>query len=75
MPDGPDGAPGDRGRFAHQETDNVCKARREAMCEKESKCQKPDELKGKPEQCSPEQIKKCHGDAKKHPCTDTTRDE
>ena len=25
-------------------------------------------LKGKPEECSPEQIQKCHGDSKKHPC-------
>ena len=40
------------------------------MCEKETKCQKPDELKGKPEQCSPEQIEKCHGPAAKHPCCD-----
>jgi len=31
-------------------------------------CQKPDQLKGKPEECSPEQIKACHGDAKDHPC-------
>ena len=31
-------------------------------------CQKPDQLKGKPEECSPEQIKVCHGDAKDHPC-------
>ncbi len=32
-------------------------------------CEKPDQLKGKPEDCSSEQIKKCHGDEKKHPCT------
>ncbi|MEW6673545.1 MAG: metalloregulator ArsR/SmtB family transcription factor [Thermodesulfobacteriota bacterium] len=31
-------------------------------------CRKPDQLKGKPEECSPEQIKTCHGDAKDHPC-------
>lgn len=31
-------------------------------------CQKPDQLKGKPEECSPEQIRKCHGDVKEHPC-------
>lgn len=36
-------------------------------------CQKPDQLKGKPEECSPEQIKKCHGD-KKHPCVDDKED-
>ncbi len=31
-------------------------------------CQKPEELKGKPGECSPEQIRKCHGDVKGHPC-------
>jgi hypothetical protein len=31
-------------------------------------CQKPENLKGKPQDCSPEQVKKCHGDAKTHPC-------
>jgi hypothetical protein len=38
------------------------------MCCGESKCQKPEKLKGKPEECSPERIKECHGDVKKHPC-------
>jgi len=42
-------------------------------CEK-SKCQKPENLKnGKPEQCSPEQIKKCHGDDKNHPCNSKSK--
>lgn len=36
------------------------------MCK--GKCQKPEHLKGKPEECSDEQIKKCHGDTKEHPC-------
>lgn len=31
-------------------------------------CQKPEKLKGKPEECSPEQIRECHGDVKEHPC-------
>jgi len=31
-------------------------------------CQKPEKLKGKPEECSPEQIRECHGDVEKHPC-------
>jgi hypothetical protein len=39
------------------------------MCEDKKCCQKPGELKGKPGECTPEQIKKCHGDAKGHPCT------
>ncbi len=37
--------------------------------DKKKGCQKPEDLKGKPKECSPEQIRKCHGDAKKHPCT------
>jgi DNA-binding transcriptional ArsR family regulator len=37
------------------------------MCD--YKCQPPEKLKGKPEECTPEQIKECHGD-KEHPCED-----
>jgi len=36
----------------------------------ESKCQKPENLKGKPEDCTSEQIRKCHGDEARHPCQD-----
>jgi len=39
------------------------------MCsKKEEGCRRPKDLKGKPENCSPEQIRKCHGDAQGHPC-------
>jgi len=38
------------------------------MCGGKTKCQKPENLKGQPGECSAEQIKKCHGDVKKHPC-------
>ena len=38
------------------------------MCEKKACCKKPEELKTKPEECTPEQIKKCHGDVEEHPC-------
>ena len=31
-------------------------------------CQQPDRLKGKPGECTPEQIRECHGDEKDHPC-------
>ncbi len=31
-------------------------------------CQQPDRLKGKPEECTPEQIRECHGNEKEHPC-------
>lgn len=37
-------------------------------CKDEKKCEKPENLKGKPEECSEEQIKECHGDEKKHTC-------
>ena len=43
------------------------------MCTSKSKCEKPEDLKGKPEDCSPEQIRKCHGDAKKHPCVQSKK--
>jgi hypothetical protein len=36
------------------------------MCKEN--CQYPEKLKGKPEECSLEQIKECHGDTKEHPC-------
>jgi DNA-binding transcriptional ArsR family regulator len=32
------------------------------------KCQHPEKLKGKAEECSPQQIQKCHGNKKPHPC-------
>ena len=35
------------------------------MCD--CNCQYPEKLKGKPGECSPEQIKECHGD-EEHPC-------
>jgi ArsR family transcriptional regulator len=38
------------------------------MCTCKTECQKPEELKGKPEECSPDQIKKCHGEVSEHPC-------
>uniref|UniRef100_A0A7V6A3Q2 Transcriptional regulator n=1 Tax=Desulfobacca acetoxidans TaxID=60893 RepID=A0A7V6A3Q2_9BACT len=38
------------------------------MCTCKSECQKPEELKGKPEECSADQIKKCHGEVSEHPC-------
>jgi len=32
-------------------------------------CQQPNKLQDKPENCSPQQINKCHGDVTEHPCT------
>ena len=31
-------------------------------------CQQPEKLMGKPENCTPEQLKQCHGDTDVHPC-------
>ena len=31
-------------------------------------CEKPEHLNGKPEECSTEQIRRCHGEADKHSC-------
>jgi hypothetical protein len=38
------------------------------MCERNHCCQKPLKLKGKPEECTPEQIRECHGETPEHPC-------
>ena len=38
------------------------------MCEKKSSCERPEKLKKVPKECTPEQIKECHPDAKGHPC-------
>jgi len=42
------------------------------MADVKKGCLKPSELKGKPQDCSPEQIRKCHGDAGGDPCVETT---
>jgi len=38
------------------------------VCKCECKCEHPEKLKGKPGECSPEQVKECHGDTEEHPC-------
>ncbi|MBN2569227.1 MAG: helix-turn-helix transcriptional regulator [Deltaproteobacteria bacterium] len=47
-----------------------CQKEDEKMCD--CKCQKPEKLKGKPEECTPEQIRECHGD-QEHPCSDNKK--
>ena len=42
------------------------------MCK--SCCQQPQKLKDKPEACTPEQIRECHGDVKKHPCKEEKKE-
>lgn len=57
----PDGCHGLRARkngFSNKEVKNMCQC-----C-----CERPEKLKGKPEDCTAEQIKACHGDDKGHPC-------
>jgi hypothetical protein len=45
------------------------------MCEeKKEGCQRPEELKGDPKECSPEQIRKCHGNVQKHSCEPKAQD-
>jgi ArsR family transcriptional regulator len=56
-------------------SDGVCikKLNDKVDCHKEGtkmcdcKCEYPEKLKGKPEECTPEQIKECHGE-EEHPC-------
>jgi hypothetical protein len=41
------------------------------MCcdKKEMHCEHPEKLKGKkPGECTPKQVKECHGEARPHPC-------
>ncbi len=46
------------------------------MCNCKGKgCQHPEKLKDKPKDCTPEQIRECHGDVEKHPCEESSGDE
>jgi hypothetical protein len=36
--------------------------------EEKGGCEHPEKLKGKPEECTPEQIGECHGEVVEHPC-------
>jgi len=42
------------------------------MCQ--SCCERPEKLKGKLEECTPEQIQECHGDVKEHPCEEEKKE-
>lgn len=42
------------------------------MCCESEGCQKPENLTGSPQECSPGQIRKCHGDVSDHPCVPET---
>jgi len=45
------------------------------MCNENSCCQKPEQLKGKPRECAPKQIEECHGSSKNHPCVTKNKTE
>ncbi len=45
---------------------NTAERRALQMCE--NCCEQPEKLRNKPEKCTPEQIKECHGDEQNHPC-------
>jgi len=55
-------------------TENINDSQEFIMCEAEKNCEKPEKLKEKPEECTPEQIKQCHGDVKDHPCVEEAED-
>lgn len=38
-------------------------------CEKDNTCKHPEKLQGKPINCSPEQIKECHGQEIEKKCS------
>ena len=37
-------------------------------------CEQPEKLKGKPEECTPDQIRECHGEVKDHPCEEDNKE-
>ena len=39
-------------------------------CNEKQGCQKPEGLTGEPADCTPEQIRTCHGDVEAHPCVE-----
>ncbi len=45
---------------------------KEQQAEEKIVCPYPERLKGKPQECSEEQIRECHGDVEKHPCEEET---
>jgi hypothetical protein len=44
-------------------------------CDEKSGCQIQEKLKGKPQECNPDQIKECHGKKTEHPCIDSKKKE
>ncbi len=48
-----------------KESKSVTERRVLPMCK--NSCKQPEKLKTKPSECTPEQIKECHGESKEHP--------
>jgi len=46
---------------------------KEKEAEERIACPHPERLEGKPEECSEEQIRECHGEVEEHPCVEETR--
>jgi ArsR family transcriptional regulator len=53
-------------RRLHARTEGYEGKEVKAMCK--CCCERPEKLRGKPEDCTPDQIRDCHGDVKGHPC-------
>jgi len=45
------------------------------MCDEKNKCEEPENLETKPEECTPEKVEECHGDVKEHPCVEEEKNE
>jgi len=50
-----------------EDFENKTKSEEVDMCQ--NCCQQPNKLMDKPENCTPERIRECHGDEQQHPCT------
>ena len=45
------------------------------MLDGKKRCKKPEALRGRPEDCTPDRIEECHGDAAEQPCEKPAEDE
>jgi len=56
--------------FVNLETEPSCleEVRSMCCCDPKSRCAHPEKLRGDPSECTPEQIRECHGEAAEHAC-------
>ncbi|MHC4480871.1 MAG: hypothetical protein ACYS1C_07885 [Planctomycetota bacterium] len=46
------------------------------MCKKQArKCRRKENPEARPQECSTEQVRECHGDGAEHPCEGAAEDE